>query len=66
MTDDEPIDVAAIRQELGLSQAAFAERVGVDQSTVSLWESGAVTPRGPAQRWMQSLLAEHRRAAEAA
>jgi DNA-binding transcriptional regulator YiaG len=60
MSDDFPVDVAAIRQELGLSQAAFGEKVGVDQSTVSLWETGKSDPRGPARNWMLKLLQEHR------
>lgn len=34
--------IRALRHALGLSQAALAERVGVDQSNVSRWENGAV------------------------
>jgi len=34
--------IGALRRGLGLSQARFAERVGVDQSNVSRWENGAV------------------------
>ena len=33
--------IRALRKSLGLSQASFASRVGVDQSNVSRWESGA-------------------------
>ncbi len=33
--------IRALRKSLGLSQAGFASRVGVDQSNVSRWESGA-------------------------
>ncbi len=33
--------IRALRKSLGLSQANFAGRVGVDQSNVSRWESGA-------------------------
>jgi transcriptional regulator with XRE-family HTH domain len=33
--------VRALRKSLGLSQASFASRVGVDQSNVSRWERGA-------------------------
>ncbi|MGH7187326.1 MAG: XRE family transcriptional regulator [Pseudomonadota bacterium] len=34
--------VRALRKSLGLSQARFAELVGVDQSNVSRWENGAM------------------------
>ncbi len=34
--------IRALRKSLDLSQARFAERVGVDQSNVSRWENGAV------------------------
>ena len=34
--------IRALRKALGLSQANFAERVGVDQSNVSRWENGAL------------------------
>lgn len=60
MSDDSQIDVSAIRQELGLSQSDFGEKVGVDQSTVSLWETGKTEPRGPARNWMLKLLEQHR------
>ena len=33
--------IRTLRKSLGLSQASFASRVGVDQSNVSRWESGA-------------------------
>ncbi len=33
--------IQALRKSLGLSQASFASRVGVDQSNVSRWEGGA-------------------------
>ncbi len=33
--------IRALRDSLGLSQASFASRVGVDQSNVSRWERGA-------------------------
>ena len=33
--------IRALRKSLGLSQASFAGRVGVDQSNVSRWERGA-------------------------
>ena len=35
-----PIELQARREALGLSQAALARILGVEQSTVSQWESG--------------------------
>jgi DNA-binding transcriptional regulator YiaG len=49
--------VAALRQRLGLSQAAFADELGVRQQTVSEWETGRYRPRGASARIL-SLLAE--------
>jgi len=43
------IDVAAIRQRTGLSQPAFANRVGVTVATVRNWEQGRRSPAGPAR-----------------
>ena len=37
---------AAARINAGLSQAEVGRRLGVDQSTVSYWESGKKFPRG--------------------
>jgi transcriptional regulator with XRE-family HTH domain len=34
--------IRVLRKSLGLSQARFAKRVGVDQSNVSRWENGAL------------------------
>ena len=36
--------IRLLRQHVGKSQAEFAEMMGVDQSTVSRWERGEVTP----------------------
>lgn len=35
-----------LRRRSGLSQAAFAHRLGVRQQTVSEWETGRYAPRG--------------------
>jgi putative transcriptional regulator len=43
------IDVVAIRQKAGLSQAAFANRIGVPVGTLRNWEQGHRSPTGPAR-----------------
>ncbi|KQS86956.1 helix-turn-helix domain-containing protein [Rhizobium sp. Leaf383] len=42
------LDVKKLRDKLGMTQAQLASEVGVDQSTVSLWETRQSKPRGPA------------------
>jgi DNA-binding transcriptional regulator YiaG len=56
------IDVARLRKSLGESQSAFAERFGVNQSTVSRWEDGE-EPSGPALILLTQM--ENERAAKA-
>lgn len=41
-------DVAAIRAQLGVSQARFAEMIGVSLGTIRNWEQGRRVPEGPA------------------
>ena len=53
--------VAALRGELGMSQAELSELLGVRQQTVSEWETGLHRPRGASLR-MLSMVKE--RAAE--
>jgi putative transcriptional regulator len=43
------IDVVAIRQKTGLSQAAFARRIGVSVGTIRNWEQGRRASQGPAR-----------------
>lgn len=43
------VDVAAIRAQTGLSQAAFARSIGVAKGTLLNWEHGRRRPTGPAQ-----------------
>ena len=43
------IDVAAIRQKSGLSQAAFARRIGVPVGTIRNWKQGRRSPQGQAR-----------------
>lgn len=47
------IDIGKLRKSLGdgdkpLSQAELAKRVGVNQATISRWETGEDEPSGPA------------------
>jgi putative transcriptional regulator len=51
-----------IRSRTGLTQAAFAARIGVPVETVRNWEQGKRSPRGPAR----ALLKVIERAPEAA
>ncbi|MBL0886379.1 helix-turn-helix transcriptional regulator [Myceligenerans indicum] len=37
--------LTARRKAVGLSQEMFAERLGVDRTTVALWEAGTSEPR---------------------
>ena len=42
-------DVAAIREEYGLSQAKFAALLGISVRTLQNWEQGRRRPQGPAK-----------------
>lgn len=44
-----PVDVAALRNRLGLSQAGFARAFGVSVGTIQNWEQARRTPEGPAR-----------------
>ena len=47
MSDPPPESwIRDLRRRSGLSQAAFARRLGVRQQTVSEWETGRYEPRG--------------------
>lgn len=43
------IDVVAVRKRVGLSQDAFARRIGVSLGTLRNWEQGRRGPEGPAR-----------------
>jgi putative transcriptional regulator len=43
-----PSDIHKIRQQLDLSQSAFASLMGVSQRTLQEWEQGRRKPSGPA------------------
>lgn len=39
-----PLDVAAVRGRMGLSQTAFAKRFGLDVTALQAWEQGRRQP----------------------
>ena len=43
------VDVKAIREHLGLTQAEFAARFGFSPRTLQQWEIGRRQPHGPAR-----------------
>ena len=42
-------DVKAIREQVGMTQTAFAAAFGISLSTLRHWERGERTPQGPAR-----------------
>lgn len=52
------IDLTAIRERLGITQAELARRAGVDLSTVWRWENQGVPTRGPARAFLEGLARE--------
>jgi DNA-binding transcriptional regulator YiaG len=51
-------EVLALRKALGLNQTEFAEKLGVNQTAVSHWETGHRKPSGPACVLMEQLEAK--------
>jgi putative transcriptional regulator len=49
VTEVQPNEVAQARQNAGLSQAEFAEALGISKRTLQEWEQGRRTPSGAAQ-----------------
>lgn len=43
-----PVDVKALRTNIGMTQAEFAARFGVSLATLRHWERGDRAPHGPA------------------
>ncbi|HWK45014.1 MAG TPA: transcriptional regulator [Stellaceae bacterium] len=46
------IDVAAIRQRLGMNRPAFAARFGFNVKTLTKWETGERAPEGPTRAYL--------------
>lgn len=55
-TLETPEELKSARNTLGMNQPAFAEALGVDQGTVSKWETGKVNPSGPAKKLIARML----------
>lgn len=53
-----PVELKRIRRQLGLTQQALAERLGVDRTTVARWETGARGIAEPIARLVQRIRAE--------
>jgi putative transcriptional regulator len=60
-----PVDVKAVRQRLGKSQAEFARMIGVSVSTLQNWEQGRRRPEGPARALLRVAAANPRAVASA-
>ena len=55
----EKIDITDLRRRLGsISQSDLANRIGVNQATISRWENGDQDPTGPAERLLRRLADE--------
>lgn len=57
------LDVRMVRQQLGLSQAAFAAKFGFAPATLRNWEQGRTRPDGLA-RVLLAVIAKHPEAVE--
>jgi len=52
----EPIDIKAIRLELGFTQEDLARKMGLALSTVSKWEQGITSPSRLAREKLKKLM----------
>jgi len=52
----DPTDVRRLRQRLGLTQAAFADHIGVTPNTIARWERGELGMRPTTARLIQLVL----------
>lgn len=51
-----PESIKAARTKLGETQAAFAERFGVDQATIHRWETKGLPEHGAAPKAVEAVL----------
>jgi transcriptional regulator with XRE-family HTH domain len=54
-------ELRAIRQRLKLTQAEFAELVGVTSNTVARWERDEIAMREPTARLIQTIYATEKK-----
>lgn len=54
----DPADIKRHRRRLGESQAEFAKRFGVNQSTVHRWETGDLPIKGIIELGVEAVLAD--------
>ena len=52
------VDVRSIREQTGLSQAAFARLLNVSKGTLLNWEQGRRTPTGPARALLKAVASD--------
>ena len=55
-----PVNVAAIRRKVGMTQTQFAARFGFAVATLRHWEQGDRRPRGPALVLLNVIARNHR------
>lgn len=60
-----PVDVRAIREETGLSQAEFSRRYGFSARTLQEWEQGRAQPDSAVRAYL-TVIERNRRAVEQA
>lgn len=58
--------IRTARERAGESQAQFAVRFGVNQSTIHRWETDGPPPGGPARKMIEQVVAQIGADAEAA
>lgn len=59
-----PQQILQLRERLGETQAAFAERVGVRQATIADWERGVKQPSPMAIKLLDMIAEQTKRAAK--
>jgi DNA-binding transcriptional regulator YiaG len=60
------IKIKNARERIGESQEDFAKRFGIDQATLSRWETTGVPERGPGRKIVERVLFELREASRCA
>ncbi len=58
ITEIPDVDIKALRERIGASQAVFASLIGVSKRTLENWEQHRVSPSGPARALLKILDAD--------